>query len=96
MANDLRERAWAVFDQLADVPAEQREAVLRAACGEDLALRTEVERLLALDDRLAPAEPLPAPAAQVSPCSPPGQLPRPGKNSEKIVAVPRSRYRMRR
>ena len=31
--------AWAVFDQLADVPAEEREAVLRAACGDDLALR---------------------------------------------------------
>ena len=56
MANDLRERAWAVFDQLADVPADQREAVLRAACGDDQALRAEVERLLAVDDRLAPAE----------------------------------------
>src|SRR5262245_7082570 len=56
MADDRRERAWAVFDQLADVPADQREAVLRAACGEDRALRAEVERLLALDDRLAPAE----------------------------------------
>jgi WD40 repeat protein/predicted Ser/Thr protein kinase len=56
MANDRRERAWAVFDQLADVPAEQREAVLRAACGEDPALRAEVERLLALSDRLEPTE----------------------------------------
>src|SRR6516165_771449 len=56
MADDGRERAWAVFDQLADVPADQREAVLRAACGDDLALRAEVERLLAVDDRLAPAE----------------------------------------
>jgi WD40 repeat protein/predicted Ser/Thr protein kinase len=56
MADDRRERAWAVFDQLADVAADQREAVLRAACGEDLALRAEVERLLAFDDRLAPAE----------------------------------------
>jgi WD40 repeat protein/predicted Ser/Thr protein kinase len=52
MADDRRERAWAVFDQLANVPADQREAVLRAACGEDAALRAEVERLLALDDRL--------------------------------------------
>src|SRR5262245_5591566 len=56
MADDRRERAWAVFDQLADVPTEEREAVLRAACGDDLALRAEVDRLLALDDRLAPAE----------------------------------------
>src|SRR5262249_36128156 len=54
MADDRRERAWAVFDQLADVPADQREVVLRAACGEDSALRVEVERLLALDHRLAP------------------------------------------
>src|SRR5262249_35360620 len=56
MTADRRERAWAVFDQLAEVPADQREAVLRAACGDDLALRAEVERLLALDDRLAPTE----------------------------------------
>ncbi len=56
MADDLRERAWAVFDQLADVPADRREAVLRAACGEDQALRAEVDRLVALDDRLAANE----------------------------------------
>jgi WD40 repeat protein len=56
MADDRRERAWAVFDQLADVPAEDREAALRAACGDDLALYGDVKRLLALDDRLAPAE----------------------------------------
>ena len=56
MTDDRRERAWAVFDQLADVPDEEREAVLRAACGDDLALRSEVDRLLALDDRLAPVE----------------------------------------
>jgi WD40 repeat protein/predicted Ser/Thr protein kinase len=56
MADEQRERAWAVFDELADVRADQREAVLRAACGDDLALRAEVDRLLALDDRLAPTE----------------------------------------
>ena len=56
MMDDRRDRAWAVFDQLADVPAEEREPVLRAACGDDRALRSEVDRLLALDDRLAPAE----------------------------------------
>jgi WD40 repeat protein/predicted Ser/Thr protein kinase len=56
MTDDRRERAWAVFDQLADVPAEQLEAELQAACGDDLSLRREVDRLLALDDRLASAE----------------------------------------
>src|SRR5437773_4146307 len=56
MADDQPERAWAVFDQLADVPTDQREAVLRAACGEDLALRALVERLLAVDDGLAKTE----------------------------------------
>jgi hypothetical protein len=56
MADDLRERAWAVFDRLAGVPAQGREAALRAACGNDLALRTELDRLLALDDRLASAD----------------------------------------
>jgi WD40 repeat protein len=56
MTDDRRERAWAVFDQLAGVPAEEREPVLQAACGDDRALRTEVDRLLALDDRLASAD----------------------------------------
>ena len=54
MTDDRRERAWALFDQLADVPDQERESVLAAACGDDLALRSEVERLLAVDDRLAP------------------------------------------
>jgi hypothetical protein len=56
MTDDRRDRVWAVFDQLADVPAKGREAVLRAACGDDLALRSEVDRLVALDDRLASDE----------------------------------------
>jgi eukaryotic-like serine/threonine-protein kinase len=56
MTDDRRERAWAVFDQLFDVPAAERDGVLRDACGDDLTLRSEVERLLALDDRLAPEE----------------------------------------
>jgi tetratricopeptide (TPR) repeat protein/predicted Ser/Thr protein kinase len=56
MTAERRERAWAVFDQLADVPAEQREAALQAACGDDLALRAEVEELLACDARLTVAE----------------------------------------
>lgn len=53
MTDDRRERAWALFDRLADVPTEERETVLRAACEDDLALRSEVDRLLAIDDRLA-------------------------------------------
>jgi WD40 repeat protein/predicted Ser/Thr protein kinase len=53
MADDRLEQAWVVFDELAEVPAADRESVLRAACGDDAALRAEVERLLALDDRLA-------------------------------------------
>lgn len=56
MSDERRDRAWAVFDELAGVPAGEREAVLRAACGDDLLLRGEVERLLALDDRLATDE----------------------------------------
>ncbi len=56
MADGSRERAWAVFDRLAGVSAQEREAELRAACGDDQALRIEVDRLLALDDRLAAAE----------------------------------------
>jgi WD40 repeat protein/predicted Ser/Thr protein kinase len=53
---DLRARAWAVFDQLADVPAARREAALQAACGDDQALRAEVEKLLAVDARLTATE----------------------------------------
>jgi WD40 repeat protein/predicted Ser/Thr protein kinase len=86
MADDQSERAWAIFDQLADVPADQREAVLRAACGEDRALRAEVERLLAVDDRLAPAEgqagflasPLVRPPVSTAPATQPA-LPPQGK-----------------
>ena len=56
MTDDRLERAWAVFDQLADVPENERETALRAACGDDLALRGEVDRLLALDERLGAAD----------------------------------------
>jgi len=52
MGDERARRAWAVFDRLADVPPEGREAVLRAECGDDAGLRAEVERLLALDARL--------------------------------------------
>ncbi len=53
MTDDRRGARWALFDRLADVPTEERETVLRAACEDDLALRSEVDRLLAIDDRLA-------------------------------------------
>jgi eukaryotic-like serine/threonine-protein kinase len=79
MTDDRRERAWAIFDQLTDVPAEEREAVLRTACGDDLALRGEVERLLSVDDRLGPADgqsgflqsPLVRPRSQAGPAPEP-------------------------
>jgi WD40 repeat protein len=53
MTDDLGDRAWAVFEQLEDIPTERREPFLRAACRDDAALRSEVDRLLALGDRLA-------------------------------------------
>jgi eukaryotic-like serine/threonine-protein kinase len=56
MTAEPSERAWAVFDRLADVPAGEREAALQAACGADPALRAEVEKLLACDARLLAAE----------------------------------------
>src|SRR5262245_11782317 len=56
MTADQGERAWAVFDRLADVPPEEREAALQAACGADEALRAEVERLLAREARLLATE----------------------------------------
>jgi serine/threonine protein kinase len=56
MTADLRERAWAVFDQLANVPPEERQAALAAACGDDAALQAEVEKLLAVDARLTATE----------------------------------------
>ena len=48
---------WAVFDQLA-AAARRRSASLscEAACEGDAGLRTEVDRLLAVDDRLATSE----------------------------------------
>jgi WD40 repeat protein/predicted Ser/Thr protein kinase len=100
MADDLRERAWAVFDQLADVSAAEREAVLRAACGNDQALRAEVDRLLALDDRLAPAEGqadfLQSPLLR--PPTPAGPEPEPAQQPQVRPRLPRhvGRYRVLR
>lgn len=53
--DDARIRtAEAVFQALADRPAEQREAALSAHCGSDLALRSFVAELLQRDSRAAP------------------------------------------
>jgi WD40 repeat protein/predicted Ser/Thr protein kinase len=43
---------WALFNQAADLPAAQQQALLEAACPDDPSLRTEVEHLLAGDARL--------------------------------------------
>ena len=43
-------RVAEVFDLVADLPASQRDAVLSGACGDDDALRREIERLLRQDD----------------------------------------------
>ena len=44
---DLRD----VFNRAASLPAQDRAAFLARACGDNLALRQEVERLLAADQR---------------------------------------------
>lgn len=36
-----------ILDAALDVPSTEREALLREQCGEDVALRAEVERMLA-------------------------------------------------
>jgi Flp pilus assembly protein TadD/predicted Ser/Thr protein kinase len=56
MTAERGERAWAVFDRLADVPPREREAALQTACGADAALRAEVEKLLACEARLEAVE----------------------------------------
>src|SRR4051812_15666306 len=49
---DRSGRLWALFDQAADLPPAEQQALLQAACPDDRALRAEVERLLANDARL--------------------------------------------
>ncbi len=46
MTPDLFRRSRAIFGEAADMPREDREAFLREACGDDAALREEVEALL--------------------------------------------------
>jgi hypothetical protein len=56
MSDPGRGRLWALFDQAADLPPAERQALLDAACADDPGLRAEVERLLAHDARLGAAE----------------------------------------
>jgi WD40 repeat protein/predicted Ser/Thr protein kinase len=51
-----RERLWALFDQAADLPPAEQQALLESACADDPGLRAEVERLLAQDARLEAAK----------------------------------------
>ncbi len=53
MALDRWRRIEALFDEAAALPAGERAAFLSRACGADLALRSEVESLLAADDKAA-------------------------------------------
>jgi WD40 repeat protein/predicted Ser/Thr protein kinase len=52
MAEVDGDRIEALFHQAADLPPEERQALLDAACADDPVLRAEVERLLADDARL--------------------------------------------
>jgi eukaryotic-like serine/threonine-protein kinase len=53
---DRSGRLWALFDQAADLPSVEQQALLEAACADDPGLRAEVERLLANDARLGSAK----------------------------------------
>ena len=46
MANEQRQAARRVFMEVADLTAEERDVALSEACGDDVALRAEVEALL--------------------------------------------------
>jgi eukaryotic-like serine/threonine-protein kinase len=50
---DRWRRIEALFDEAADLPAAERAAFLSAACGQDLAMRSEIESLLAADEKAA-------------------------------------------
>src|SRR5262249_42918294 len=56
MSDDPLERAWAVFDQLADVPPERRQAALEAAWGDERSRPAEGEKLRGLDAEWAGRE----------------------------------------
>jgi WD40 repeat protein/predicted Ser/Thr protein kinase len=46
---ERRARLWGLFNQAADLPPAQQQALLDAACADDPTLRAEVEQLLASD-----------------------------------------------
>ena len=52
---DRSRRLWALFDQAADLPPAEQQALLGAACAGDPGLRAAVERMLANDARLGAA-----------------------------------------
>jgi WD40 repeat protein len=56
MSEPGRDRLSALFDQAADLPPLQQQALLEAACADDPELRAEVERMLANDARLGAAD----------------------------------------
>jgi WD40 repeat protein/predicted Ser/Thr protein kinase len=56
MPEENGDRIEALFHQAADLPPEQRQAMLDAACANDPGLRAEVDQLLANDARLGAAE----------------------------------------
>src|SRR5882757_1406178 len=49
---DYYDRIWALFDQAADLPPAERQALLESAGADDPGLCAEVEQLLASDGRL--------------------------------------------
>src|SRR5688572_28009772 len=58
MNSDAFQRAAELFLIARDLPADQRDEFLRKECGDDAALRTEVERLLAAEQGPAPFQTL--------------------------------------
>lgn len=56
MNKDRSRRLWALFDQAADLPRAEQQALLESACADDAGLRAEVERMLANDAWLGAAE----------------------------------------
>ena len=57
---DRERRAFELFLQAIERPAEERSAFLLTACGEEADLRHEVEALLEADDGFASGDPLPS------------------------------------
>jgi WD40 repeat protein len=85
---DRSGRLWDLFDQAADLPPAEQQALLGSACADDPELRAAVERMLAKDARLGAAKgpaflesplirtPVGSPAG-AAPSHPAGEPPRP-------------------